>query len=72
MVRLLQRHSVNFGHLEEAKQLLHANFICLSSVKIIDLTEECKVIASIDKSRTSYLKFSPLGSYLILWETFYG
>jgi hypothetical protein len=41
-------------------------------VNIIDLKNECKLITSIEKPRTSYLKFSPLGSYLILWETFYG
>lgn len=27
---------------------------------------------TIDKPRTSYLKFSPLGTYIVLWETFYG
>lgn len=40
-------------------------------VKLIDMKNECKLIASIDKPRTSYLKFSPLGTYLVLWETFY-
>lgn len=40
-------------------------------VKVIDLENECKEITTIDKPRTIYLKFSPLGTYLILWETFY-
>lgn len=40
-------------------------------VNVIDLKNECKVVVAIDKPRTCYLKFSPLGSYVILWETFY-
>ncbi len=41
------------------------------SVQILDLTNECKVVASIDKPRTSFIKFSPLGTWITLWETFY-
>lgn len=30
------------------------------------------MIAEIDRPRTSYLKFSPKGNYLIAWETFHS
>lgn len=40
-------------------------------VYALEGTTESRLVATIDKPRTSYLKFSPLGSYLILWETFY-
>ena len=40
-------------------------------MRVVDLEDECKLICQIDKPRTSYLKFSPLGSYLTVWETFH-
>ena len=42
-----------------------------TSVFVVDLKNECKVVATINRPRTSYIKFSPQGSFLVLWETFY-
>ena len=39
---------------------------------MIDLTNQCKVVTTISRPRTSYLKFSPLGTHLVTWETFYS
>jgi translation initiation factor 2A len=35
------------------------------------LKNDCRVVTSIEKPRTSYLKFSPLGTYFTIWETFH-
>ncbi|CAF0707346.1 unnamed protein product [Brachionus calyciflorus] len=40
-------------------------------VKVIDLENNCSVLSSIDRPRTSYIRFSPLGNYIVLWETFH-
>ncbi|RNA08563.1 eukaryotic translation initiation factor 2A [Brachionus plicatilis] len=48
-------------------------FAYCNSIKcrVIDLQDDCKVVVEIERPRTSYLKFSPRGNYLITWETFH-